>query len=225
MKESYFSMLKYFDGEELPSECGAHDVSVNIKVSREIIVSELNLCLDLAGHRSGFIEYKDISLLGTLMTFLCQKLELLGKEYPGEAVEACKEMIEILENTETNDDSFPDFEVGILNDMIEKFDKQQKELSENDMNSEINKIADAFSEIHDAAYIQYKPIAEDLCGRIASENEVEHTLDYMLSLCGDERVFKLFNRICHHYINIYPEAIAFQINTYREIFEEDDEDS
>ena len=36
------------------------------------------------------------------------------------------------------------------------------------------------------AYFQYKPIVFDLCSRIASLNEVVHTLDAMLDFCADD---------------------------------------
>ena len=73
--------------------------------------------------------------------------------------------------------------------------------------------------INEIAYNQYKPIASDLCSKAASLREVEYTLDRMLDFCGDDAVLGLFKDICRHYFDIYPEMIADQINSYREIWD------
>ena len=73
--------------------------------------------------------------------------------------------------------------------------------------------------LNEIAYNQYEPIAFDLCSRIASLNEVEYTLDRMIDFCGDDAVLGLFKDVCRHYFNIYPEMIAYQVNSYREIWD------
>lgn len=83
----------------------------------------------------------------------------------------------------------------------------------------IKEMALHLKKINEAAYNHYKPITSDLCSRIASLVEVEYTLDRMLDFCSDESVLELFKAICRHYFNIYPEMIAYQINSYREIWE------
>lgn len=52
------------------------------------------------------------------------------------------------------------------------------------------------------------PITNDLCARMASEDEVEYTLDRMLDFCSDEKMLLLFKKICRKYYRIYPEMIA-----------------
>ncbi len=69
------------------------------------------------------------------------------------------------------------------------------------------------------AYNQYKPIVSDLCSKIAPLDEVEYTLDRMIDFCGDDAVLGLFKDVCRHYFNIYPEMIAYQVNSYREIWD------
>lgn len=73
--------------------------------------------------------------------------------------------------------------------------------------------------INEIAYKQYKPIVSDLCSRIAPLDEVEYTMDRMLDFCGDDAVLGLLKAVCIHYFNIYPEMIAYQINSYREIWD------
>ncbi len=83
----------------------------------------------------------------------------------------------------------------------------------------IKEMALQLKKINEIAYNQYKPIASDLCSRNAPLDEVEYTLDRMLDFCGDDAVLSLFKNICRHYFNIYPEMIAFQVNSYREIWD------
>lgn len=83
----------------------------------------------------------------------------------------------------------------------------------------IKEMASQLKKINEVAYSQYKPIASDLCGRIAPLDEVEYTLDRMLDFCGDDAVLGLFKDVCRHYFYIYPEMIAYQINSYREIWD------
>ncbi len=83
----------------------------------------------------------------------------------------------------------------------------------------IQEMALQLKKINEIAYNQYKPIASDLCSRVASLREVEYTLDRMLDFCGDDAVLGLFKDICRHYFDIYPEMIAYQINSYREIWD------
>lgn len=52
----------------------------------------------------------------------------------------------------------------------------------------IRKIGKSHNQLCDEAYVHYYPIAYELCGRTASEDEVEHTLDWMLGFCGCEKV-------------------------------------
>ena len=83
----------------------------------------------------------------------------------------------------------------------------------------IKEIALQLKKINKLAYNQYKPIVSDLCSRTASLDEVEYTLDRMLDFCSDDAVLGLFKNVCRHYFNIYPEMIAYQINSYRELWD------
>ena len=84
---------------------------------------------------------------------------------------------------------------------------------------DLSKLVSQFNQINEMAYIQYKPIAYDLCSRIAPINEVEYTLDRMLDFCGCDEILLLFKKICRHYYEVYPEMIAFEINSYRELWD------
>lgn len=76
--------------------------------------------------------------------------------------------------------------------------------------------------LQEMAYREYKPIADDLCSRVATEAEVEYVLDRLVSFCGTDDVLSLFKRICRRYLYLYPEMIYFEIQLYREMFEEEE---
>ena len=84
-------------------------------------------------------------------------------------------------------------------------------------------IGESYIQLGEEAYELYRPITNDLCSRTALEEEVEHTLDWMLGFCGYEKMLDLFKMICRKYIYVYPRMIEFEIQQYREMFDSDDE--
>lgn len=84
---------------------------------------------------------------------------------------------------------------------------------------DLSKLAKQIEHINERAYVQYKPIAYDLCNRVAPISEVEHTLDRMLDFCGCDKILALFKKICIYYYQIYPEMITYEINSYREFWD------
>lgn len=73
--------------------------------------------------------------------------------------------------------------------------------------------------INDQAVVVYTPLVDDLCRRKASQNEVEHMLDYLLMFAGDDRMLALYKRVCRTYWQTYPESIAFYIMEYRKEYD------
>ena len=84
----------------------------------------------------------------------------------------------------------------------------------------VNSLIDAMNHIAISAVAAYKPIVEDLCSRVATADEVEYTLDWMLDFCGYDIFLPLFKQLCRHYINIYPEIINYEIQSYHEYYDE-----
>ena len=83
----------------------------------------------------------------------------------------------------------------------------------------MQEMASQFIKIKEIVYKQYKPIVADLCSKIALLDEVERILDRMLDFCWDDEFLGLFKDVCRHYFEIYPEMIAYQVNSYREIWD------
>ena len=92
------------------------------------------------------------------------------------------------------------------------------------VNDEFKKIVCMITELDVLAYATYKPIVEEICARTASESEVEHLLDYMVGMCTSDRMLELFKRICRKYIYLYPEMVTSEIYTYKDMYEEAEND-
>ena len=73
-----------------------------------------------------------------------------------------------------------------------------------------------FRALNEMAVREYTPLVDDICSRIASQNEVERLLDYLLGFAGNDKILLLYRRVCRHYFHIYPDSIAWYIwNTAR----------
>ena len=55
--------------------------------------------------------------------------------------------------------------------------------------------------------------------RKATEKEVEWLLTWMLDFAGDERMLKLYKRVCRAYWQSYPETVAYYIMEYRKWYD------
>lgn len=73
--------------------------------------------------------------------------------------------------------------------------------------------------LNDMAVREYTPLVNDICSRIASQNEVERLLDYLLGFAGNDKILLLYRRVCRHYFQIYPESIAWYIMEYRKEYD------
>lgn len=73
--------------------------------------------------------------------------------------------------------------------------------------------------LNDMAVREYTPLVDDICRRIASQNEVERLLDYLFDFAGNDKILLLYRRVCQHYFQIYPESIAWYIMEYRKEYD------
>ena len=61
----------------------------------------------------------------------------------------------------------------------------------------------------------YLPLVEDVCSRTVSEDELSHLLDYLLDFACDEKMLRLYKRVCRNYLDVYPGCIGDYIEAYR----------
>lgn len=94
-----------------------------------------------------------------------------------------------------------------------------------DYNNLISSIGESIFQIQNMAYREYRPITYDLCSREADEEEVAYYLDRMVGFCGTDDMLNLFKMVCRRYLRLYPDLIAFEIQTYREMFDSEQDAS
>ena len=90
------------------------------------------------------------------------------------------------------------------------------------MDENIYRIAGQIIQLHQKAYEVYLPLVEDVCNRIASEDELSHLLDYLLDFACDEKMLGLYKRVCRKYLDVYPDCIKLYIEAYWEMWGEED---
>jgi len=90
------------------------------------------------------------------------------------------------------------------------------------MEESIYQIAEKISKLYQEAYDVYLPLVEDVCSREVSEDELSHLLDYLLDFTCDEKILRLYKKVCRRYLYVYPGCIKFYIEAYREMWEDKD---
>ena len=90
----------------------------------------------------------------------------------------------------------------------------------NDRKDFVETIGNQYLALCNQAYAVYKPMVDDICSRVASQNEVEHVFDYLLGFACEGKFLVLYKQVCRSYWEIYLDSVAFYINAYREDYEE-----
>ena len=76
-----------------------------------------------------------------------------------------------------------------------------------------------FRALNEMAVREYTLLVDDICSRIASQNEIERLLDYLLGFAGNDKILLLYRRVCRQYFQIYPDSIAWYIMEYRKEYD------
>lgn len=71
-------------------------------------------------------------------------------------------------------------------------------------------------QLREEAYREFKPLASDLCTRVASQQEVERLLDAMLDFTYHDGTLELFCAVCRHYLPYYPAMVRDYVCLYRD---------
>lgn len=87
----------------------------------------------------------------------------------------------------------------------------------------ISDIVYEFKRLGDQVYAAYAPIVTQLCESEASESEISRYFDYMLEFAWNEDILVLYKKLCRHYLHIYPGCVGYYINSYRKMYDSDDE--
>ncbi len=97
--------------------------------------------------------------------------------------------------------------------------KEKADSKFDDLVKQLEPLIQQMKTIQDQAVVVYTPLVDDLCNRMATKNEVERMLDWLLMFAGDERMLQLYKQVCRAYWKIYPESIAFYIMDYRKEYD------
>ena len=90
------------------------------------------------------------------------------------------------------------------------------------MDEMIYQVAEQIAQLHQKAYEIYLSLVEDVCSRTVSEDELSRFLDYLLDFACDEKILKLYKRVCRRYLYVYPGCIKFYMEAYREMWEDEE---
>ncbi len=88
----------------------------------------------------------------------------------------------------------------------------------------IGELAKARDQLARQAEQQYASEVEAILrDRCLDPQRIEHTLDGMLDFCSDSGMLYLYKKLCRYFFEIDPEATAWYVNAYREIWDEKEE--
>ena len=84
-------------------------------------------------------------------------------------------------------------------------------------------LAQSLNGIYEQSYVLLKPVVDDVCKHPSSisENELEHLFDHVSDIYCYNKGRKLFDKLCRTFRTIYPDSVAFYIQTNHEFYDDD----
>ena len=93
----------------------------------------------------------------------------------------------------------------------------------NDFINDIRGIAKELQTIYSQAEIYYTSAVNSVIQRQNKDiKEIEHLLNYMLDFADNEEILASYRKLCKYYYNINPQATAEYIQSYKEMYDEDE---
>ena len=94
------------------------------------------------------------------------------------------------------------------------------------MIDEIKELINSQQNLAKQAFSEYSGIVDNIVTtQSVDQSYIEHTLDGILDFCFDADMLLLFKKLCRYYFTINPQATAFYINSYREMWDSDSIDN
>ena len=92
-----------------------------------------------------------------------------------------------------------------------------------DLINDVREIAKELQTIYTQAEIYYTSAVNTVIQRQSKDvKEIEHLLNYMLDFADNERILELYRKLCRYYLDINPQATAEYIQSYKEMYDEDE---
>ncbi|EKD29167.1 MAG: hypothetical protein ACD_79C00027G0001 [uncultured bacterium] len=86
---------------------------------------------------------------------------------------------------------------------------------------ELKQIISRFQNLIQEAFVIYSPLVDDIIRKKSqNKNEIEHLLDGILDFCFDDKMLKLFKKLCRYFYYIDPKVTADYIYLYRDMWDE-----
>ncbi len=86
----------------------------------------------------------------------------------------------------------------------------------------IGELASMVKQLASQAVQQYSPEVDlIISSECRDDKRIEHLLDWMLDFCFDEKMLLLYKKLCRYYFSFNPEATAYHINSYREMWDDE----
>ena len=89
----------------------------------------------------------------------------------------------------------------------------------------IRPLAEGLRALHAQVVAVYRPeVVAIIASRSRDRRRIEHALDGLLSVCGDDSALAVFKRLCRYYWDIDPAATAEYVYAYRDMWDDAGED-
>ena len=102
--------------------------------------------------------------------------------------------------------------------MVNEEEKEIKQRAD-ELAKKLEPLIQQLNGLNDQAVVAYAPLVDDICSRKATEKEVEWLLTWMFDFAGNERMWKLYKRVCRAYWHTYPETIVYYIMEYHKWYD------
>lgn len=87
----------------------------------------------------------------------------------------------------------------------------------------VSKLVAELERLHHRAVVEFKPIVDSIIrSRSRDVRHIEQTLDRLLDFCGYDPALELFRRLCRYYYFLDPEATAYYVHSYREMWDSEE---
>jgi hypothetical protein len=85
----------------------------------------------------------------------------------------------------------------------------------------IRPLAEGLRALYAQVVAVYRPEVDAIiASRSRDRRRIEHTLDGLLSVCGDDEALAVFKRLCRYYWKIDPAATADYVYAYRDMWDD-----
>ena len=79
--------------------------------------------------------------------------------------------------------------------------------------------------LDEAQTVYAKEVGALIQEKCADPERIEHLLDGLLDFCFDPEMLRLYKKVCRHYFDINPVAAVDYVGFYRELWDNDVDDS